>query len=82
MLKFKRVVIVWFAFLCLFTLLPHTILGKPLEISPNFEPISVKTLKNIGPAKLPEISVRAIKNGIKPAFLKNVEIKLNDPCCQ
>lgn len=76
MLKFKRVVIVWFAFLCLFTLLPHTILGKPLEISPNFEPISVKTLKNIGPAKLPEISVRAIKNGIKPAFLKNVEIKL------
>ncbi|MCA1926804.1 MAG: hypothetical protein LDL09_00110, partial [Calditerrivibrio sp.] len=51
------------------------LMAKPLDIQ-GFSPMAVKTLKNIGPTELPEISLRAIKSGIKPAFLKNVNLTL------
>lgn len=50
------------------------VLAKSLDIQ-GFKPTAVKTLKNIGPVELPEISIRAMESGIKPAFFKNVNIK-------
>ncbi|MCX8083566.1 MAG: outer membrane lipoprotein-sorting protein [Calditerrivibrio sp.] len=53
-------------------------MAKTLDISPNFNPIAIKTLKNIGPTDLPEISLRARESGIKPVSLKNVNLKLKE----
>ncbi|MEF3255131.1 MAG: hypothetical protein K6348_06155, partial [Deferribacterales bacterium] len=52
------------------------VMANLIDVKPNFSPIYYKSLKNIGPKPLPEISLRARKAGIQPAFFKNVTIKL------